>query len=103
MTLHYAIIIQTALGLLGLVPAYLLGMGTDMSAAAANKTPRLGAALLLMGLALPVSLGISLALMWIAHLLGWERAALFFVVFPWLHLVSLIGGMLFMFRQQGRG
>jgi hypothetical protein len=101
MTLHLALIIQTVVGVLGIVPAYLLGMATVMSAAAANKTPKLGATLLVVGLALPVTLVISLIAMWVAHAFAWESTATAFILVPWIHFVLLVGGMLILFQRQG--
>lgn len=100
MTLHHAIIIQTVVGLLGVVPSYMIGMGSVMSAAAADKNPRLGASLLMIGLALPFVLVISLVAMWIAHLFAWDGTATAFLILPWAHLTLLIGGMLLLFKLQ---
>ena len=98
MTFHSVLVTQTVVGVLGLVPSYLLGIASVMSAANGEKHLKLAGFVVGAGLALPVMLAVSLIAMWVAHSYGWERAAMGFVVLPWVHLLVLILGTLALFR-----
>ena len=99
MKLHTLIIIQTIIGVLGIVPSYLLGVASIMSAANGEKHLKLAGFVITIGLALPFVLGISLIAMWIAHVYGWDRTALGFLILPWAHGLLLIISTLGLFRS----
>ncbi len=98
MNLHTLIIIQTFIGVLGIVPCYLLGVASVMSSATAETHPKLAGFVIVIGLALPVVLVVSLIAMWIAHVYGWDQTALGFLILPWAHFVLLIVSTLGLFR-----
>ncbi len=98
MTFHSVLVTQTVVGVLGLVPSYLLGIASVMSAAIGEKHLKLAGFVVGTGLALPVVLAVSLIAMWVAHAYGWERTAVGLVVLPWVHLAVLILATLGLFR-----
>ena len=98
MNLHTLIIIQTIIGVLGIIPSYMLGVASIMSAANGEKHLKLAGFVITIGLALPFVLGFSLIAMWIAHLYGWDRTALSFLILPWAHGLLLIVSTLGLFR-----
>ena len=99
MSFHTLLITQTVIGVLGLVPSYLIGIGTVISAANAKKDLRLAAFAIGAGPALPWVLGACVMGMWAAHAYGAERMAMTLLVLPWVHLMLLIAAMLRLLRS----
>ncbi|MDB6139766.1 MAG: hypothetical protein JWO94_2838 [Verrucomicrobiaceae bacterium] len=99
MSLRTLLITQTIVGLLGLLPAYFIGIASVMSAANAQNHLKLASFVIVVALALPFVLGLSLIAMWVAHSWGSPRVATAFVILPWAHLALLIAATLGLFRS----
>ena len=98
MSFHALLITQTIIGVLGIVPAYMIGIGSVISAANAKKDLRLAAFAIGAGLALPWVLGACLIGMWVARAYEAERTAMALLALPWAHLMVLIAAMLRLLR-----
>lgn len=99
MTLHTLLVTQTIVGVLGLIPSYMLGVASVISAANCEQRARLAAVVVYVGLALPVVLLLSLIGMWIANAYSMPQLTRALIFLPWAHLVLLVGSMLVLLRS----
>lgn len=102
MTLVSLLIIQSVLGIMGIVPAYCLQMASIMGAANTSKHLRLATFVIALSFALPFVLICSLVLMWAAYGLSWEHVAIAFILLPWAHFVLIVASMLLLLQRLSR-
>ncbi|HEU4328776.1 MAG TPA: hypothetical protein VFS21_36900 [Roseiflexaceae bacterium] len=99
MSLLAWVIIQTVVGVLGILPALGFQLATVMSGA--NMGTPLGTFTALAGYCFPFFLIGALVAMWICFALGWTAMTLVCLAAPWAYLLITVACLLLMFRSSG--
>lgn len=97
-----AIIVNTILCVLGIVPAFAVQMATVMGGAAVGAG-QLGAVIAALGYVFPAAPIISIIGSWAAYLVSVPWLAMIFVAFPWAYLLALGACMAVFFLRAGKG
>ena len=91
-----AVIINTILCVLGIVPSFMIQMGTVMGGASVGAS-ELGSWIAIAGMIFPAMPIISIVGSWIAYLLGISWLAIVFVALPWVYLLGMVVSIALLF------